>query len=242
MISEIAKKRCKILAFWERYGDEATKEAFKVSRPTLYRWQRELRQSGGKLESLNKQSTTPKQKRKRVIPEEVKDFILNERKFDPLTNTYGVDQIGDTYIVERQNPVPYELTWQVDIWTTMQDHKFQLMEQIQTLFHPALDLQTSENPLDWTSLTTVELDSITWSSDNPPMGTDDKLDIGTLTFKVRIELSVPMKVKRQRPIRFHPFLWWIPKPSPRKSTIEKETPNVEVTMAKKAKNLPMATK
>ena len=82
MITEQAKERCRILAFWEKYGDQATKEAFKVSRPTLFRWQSAVRKEGGKLESLNKKSTAPKNRRKRVIPEVVKNFIVNERKFD----------------------------------------------------------------------------------------------------------------------------------------------------------------
>ena len=82
MITEQAKERCRILAFWEKYGDLATKEAFKVSRPTLFRWQGALLKNGGRLEALNKKSTAPKNKRKRVIPNEVKDFILKERKFD----------------------------------------------------------------------------------------------------------------------------------------------------------------
>jgi hypothetical protein len=51
MITEQAKERCRILAFWEKYGDQATKEAFKVSRPTLFRWQSAIRKEGGKLES-----------------------------------------------------------------------------------------------------------------------------------------------------------------------------------------------
>lgn len=83
MISEKAKKKCEILAFWDKYGDEATKEAFKVSRPTLYRWQKDLKKEDGKLEALNPKSTAPKNKRKRVIPEAVKNFIIDERKFDP---------------------------------------------------------------------------------------------------------------------------------------------------------------
>lgn len=83
MITEDAKKRTRILAFWEKYGDIATKEAFGVSRPTLFRWQKKLDESGGKLDSLNKGSTAPKAKRKRVVPEEVENFIINERKFDP---------------------------------------------------------------------------------------------------------------------------------------------------------------
>ena len=83
MITEQAKERCRILAFWEKYGNQATKEAFNISRPTLFRWQSSIRKGGGKLESLNKKSTSPKNKRKRIIPKEVKDFILKERQFDP---------------------------------------------------------------------------------------------------------------------------------------------------------------
>ncbi len=83
MITKQAKERCRILAFWEKYGDLATKEAFEVSRPTLYRWQQKLKQNNGQLEGLNKKSTAPKNKRKRIIPKEIQDFILNERKFDP---------------------------------------------------------------------------------------------------------------------------------------------------------------
>lgn len=83
MITEEAKKRVEILAFWEKYGDIPTKEAFKVSRATLFRWQKELGKNNGKLDALNKKSTAPKRKRKREIPEKVKNFILKEREYDP---------------------------------------------------------------------------------------------------------------------------------------------------------------
>jgi len=83
MITEEAKERCRILAFWEKHGDAATTEAFKVSRRTLFRWQKNLEKSLGKLEGLNKGSTARKRRNKREIPEKVKEFILNERKFDP---------------------------------------------------------------------------------------------------------------------------------------------------------------
>ncbi len=83
MITKQAKERCRILAFWEKHGTEATVEAFKVSRPTLFRWKKSLKENLGKLEALNKKSTAPKQRRRRVIPEEVRDFILNERLHDP---------------------------------------------------------------------------------------------------------------------------------------------------------------
>ena len=80
MITEQAKQRTRILAFWEKHGLVATREAFNVSRPTLFRWQKDLKDGGGKLEALNKQSTAPRKRRKRIIPQEVQDFILIERK------------------------------------------------------------------------------------------------------------------------------------------------------------------
>ncbi len=83
MITEEAKKRVEILAFWEKYGDAAAREAFKVSRATLFRWQKALRAGYGKLEALNKKSTAPKCRRKRTVPDAVRDAIVRERCFDP---------------------------------------------------------------------------------------------------------------------------------------------------------------
>jgi transposase InsO family protein len=83
MISDKAKKRVKILAFWEKYGDEATKEAFGVSRRTLFRWQKKLEEHMGKLEGLNAKSTAPIEKRKRVVPEEIINKIIEFRTFHP---------------------------------------------------------------------------------------------------------------------------------------------------------------
>jgi len=83
MITEEAKERCRILAFWEEYGDEATKKAFGTSRATLFRWQKELSAAHGKLEALNKKSTAPRRRRKRIIPPSIETLILKERAYDP---------------------------------------------------------------------------------------------------------------------------------------------------------------
>src|ERR1035437_106638 len=76
MISETAKERCRILAFWEKHGTAATEEAFKMKRRTLFLWQQKLEQGHGKLEALNPGSKAPNHKRKRLwdsrIPEEIK--------------------------------------------------------------------------------------------------------------------------------------------------------------------------
>jgi transposase InsO family protein len=74
----------RILAFWKKHGGVATREAFKASRATLFRWQQELRKGDGKLEALNPGSTTPINRRERIIPDAVKDLIIEERRNEKI--------------------------------------------------------------------------------------------------------------------------------------------------------------
>lgn len=83
MITEKAKERCRILAFWEKYGDEATQEAFGTSRRSLYRWQRALTEAGGKLDGLNACSTAPKRRRKREVLPDIEGRIVELRTAHP---------------------------------------------------------------------------------------------------------------------------------------------------------------
>ena len=80
MITEQAKGRCRILAFWEKHGDVATTEAFDVSRRTLFRWQKGLNLTHGKLEGLNALSTSPKKRNKRIVDERVIAYVIDQRK------------------------------------------------------------------------------------------------------------------------------------------------------------------
>ena len=84
MITEEAKERCRILAFWDRHGTSATKEAFQISRRTLFRWQKALRKKGGQLEGLNALSTVPRKKKERNVEEGVLRRILELRSLHPL--------------------------------------------------------------------------------------------------------------------------------------------------------------
>ena len=83
MITEKAQKRCRILAFWEKHGNEAAREAFGISRRTLFRWQKSLRKQGGKLEGLNPVSTAPKKRRKRVVSDGITERIIALRGEHP---------------------------------------------------------------------------------------------------------------------------------------------------------------
>ena len=80
MISEKAKRKAKILTFFDSYGLEATYDAYGVSRPTIYRWKKALSSDTGKLECLNDKSRAPKKRNKRIINEKVISYIINQRK------------------------------------------------------------------------------------------------------------------------------------------------------------------
>lgn len=77
------ERRVKILTFWQKHGLEAAKEAFGVSRATLFRWQQILDQSRGNLSSLDPLSTAPKQTRVRSISPELEQTLIAWRTKRP---------------------------------------------------------------------------------------------------------------------------------------------------------------
>lgn len=134
---------------------------------------------------------------RRQDPTFVDRVQVNERLYNEETQQYGND-IGNRYTVQRYMPVPYDITVQVDIWTNNLDQKEQLAEQILVLYNPSIDIQTSVNPLDWSVLSLLEMqDNIIWTSRTIPQGTDNPIDVMTMTFKVPVWINPPAKVKRQ---------------------------------------------
>ena len=106
---------------------------------------------------------------------------------------------GNSYTVESYMPVPYYLKMNLDVWTTNTTTKFQLLEQIQVLFNPSIQIQQNQNLLDWTSVFEIELIDITWSNRSIPIGTDASIiDYATLSFKVWCWINPPSKVKKQK--------------------------------------------
>jgi len=135
---------------------------------------------------------------RRQNPTFVETTQVNERYYDEEQQRY-TSQIGNRYTIEKYMPVPYDLTFDVSIWTNNIDIKEQLLEQILVLYNPRIDFQTSMNPLDWTMLSSIELtDSISWTSVTIPQGTETPIDISTLKFKVPIWLNPPAKIKTQK--------------------------------------------
>jgi hypothetical protein len=125
----------------------------------------------------------------------VNKLNIRERAYDTEGKEYLKTE-GKNYTVERLMPTPYTLSVNVDLWTSNTDQKLQLMEQILMLFNPSLEIQTTDNYVDWTSLSVVNLGTINFSSRSIPIGTESEIDVAQLGFTTPIYISPPTKVKR----------------------------------------------
>lgn len=123
----------------------------------------------------------------------VSKIHLRERAIE--NGVYTGDQ-GSNYTVERLMPTPFKLSLKADIWSSSADQKLQIVEQILMFFNPSLEIQTSDNYVDWTSLSVVDLEATTYSSRTVPVGTQTVIDIATLELKTPIWISPPVKVKK----------------------------------------------
>lgn len=120
---------------------------------------------------------------------------VRQRTYDSSTDSFETTQ-GNAFSIERLMPVPYRMTLTLDIWTSNTHQKFQIFEQIATLFNPALEIQSTDNYIDWTSLTVVELENVNFTSRTIPIGTDTPIDIMSMRFGIPIYISAPAKVRK----------------------------------------------
>ena len=127
-------------------------------------------------------------------PYHVEKQHLRERDVDADGNY--TNQLGAGYTVEKVMPSPFRLEVTADIFSSNTDQKLQIMEQILYLFNPDFEIQKTDNYIDWTSLSYVELGAITFSSRTIPVGADSEIDVATMNFSMPIWLSPPVKVKK----------------------------------------------
>jgi len=125
----------------------------------------------------------------------VNNIAVRQRTYDSATDTYETTQ-GNAFTIERAMPVPYEMTINLDIWTSNTNQKMQLLEQILTLFNPGLEIQSTDNYIDWTSLTVLYLKDSRWSSRTIPVDAGNPIDVATLSFTLPMWITPPAKVKK----------------------------------------------
>tara|TARA_Y100001937_G_scaffold116369_1_gene168231 strand:+ start:1163 stop:2608 length:1446 start_codon:yes stop_codon:yes gene_type:complete len=127
-------------------------------------------------------------------PYHIEKQHLRERDVDSDGNY--TNQLGAGFTVEKVMPSPFRLEVTADIFSSNTDQKLQILEQILYLFNPDFEIQKSDNYIDWTSLSYVELTGVTFSSRTIPVGADSEIDVATMTFSMPIWLSPPVKVKK----------------------------------------------
>jgi hypothetical protein len=124
----------------------------------------------------------------------VDNRTFRQREYDADTETYEMTQ-ANAFQVQRHMPVPYDMQIKLDIWTTNTQQKWQLAEQILPMFNPSLEIQSTDNYLDWTSLSVVELTGVNYTSRSIP-NNEEQIDIMTLTFTLPFWITMPAKVSK----------------------------------------------
>lgn len=120
---------------------------------------------------------------------------VRQRTYNSETLAYEQTQ-GQAFTVERLMPVPYNLRITVDMWTTNYNQKLELIEQLGTLFNPSLEIQSTDNFIDWTSLSVVYQDGLTFSSRSIPQGSGNPIDVLSWKFYIPIWISTASKLKK----------------------------------------------
>lgn len=128
-------------------------------------------------------------------PTFVSKIHIRERGYDEERQQYTLNQ-GPGYTVERLMPTPYLATFSADLWTTNTDQKLQIWEQIVVFFNPSLELQSTDNYIDWSSLSVVELSNQTFETRSIPQGLESDISVASLQFTCPIWINPPAKIKK----------------------------------------------
>ena len=130
----------------------------------------------------------------RQQPQHIEKLQFIERARDP-DGKLIVGQPGKKTTVERYMPVPYEVSFELAIWTSNKDQAFQLIEQIGVVFNPELDIALSNGMADWGFLSTLNFDGDIRVESVQADGTNsDSFTVHSMSFKTVMWLSAPVKV------------------------------------------------
>jgi len=131
-------------------------------------------------------------------PTHVSKKNVRTRKYDFETNTWLPEQ-ANAYSIQRLMPVPYNMEIKLDIVTSNTTQKLQILEQILPLYNPLMEIQKTDNYLDWESLAHIKLIDTNYSNRTISISgtsSDSSYDVCTLTFEIPIWMSLPAKVSK----------------------------------------------
>ena len=131
----------------------------------------------------------------RQQPQHIEKLRFTERARDNDGNLI-VGKPGRRRTVWRYQPVPYDLSFDLSIWTSNIDQMLQLTEQILTVFNPEIDIAMGNSIADWTFLTTLNFEGDVGYESIQASGVDtDPFVVRTLRFTTCLWLSPPAKVE-----------------------------------------------
>jgi hypothetical protein len=127
-----------------------------------------------------------------LAPERQKGIGTQDRRtYLPQGGVYPTD----VQVIQRVMPIPYNLTFELAVYTSNTEQAFQILEQIMILFDYTMQVQFNDAAFDWAKITTVTLDSGPRNETNYPVGTDRQIIIWTFPFTFETWLSPPMEVR-----------------------------------------------
>jgi len=97
-------------------------------------------------------------------------------------------------VVRRKTPLPYKLVFELNIFTSNDSQKFQILEQIMTVFDPSIQIQTSDDPFDGGKITVLQLETIGFE-ENYPSGQNRKVNVTSIIFSTYGWFELPLNFK-----------------------------------------------
>ena len=110
MASKEANRRFKIVKFYEKYGLEATIEAFDISKRTLYRYKAMLKRGNNSIIALEPKSKAPKRKRESKVSKEIITKIKELRQKYPNIGKAKLYHILKPWCEDNKLPILSEST------------------------------------------------------------------------------------------------------------------------------------
>jgi len=108
--NQIVQEKLNVIEFFDNYGSKTTKDAFNISRATVYRWKKIYKDSRYDPESLIPKSTRPKTTRCMYLDPDILDFIRNLRKNNHRFGKSKTKTLLDVYCTQNNLPSISEST------------------------------------------------------------------------------------------------------------------------------------
>lgn len=108
--NQIVQERLEIMNFFDKYGARATKEAYLVSRATIYAWKKVYKDSGYNPSSLIPKATKPKNTRRMIVDPLILHLITDLRRKYHLFGKSKIKPLLDEFCIQKNIPTISEST------------------------------------------------------------------------------------------------------------------------------------